>query len=120
MYKYKIAIYDESGTQHLVPGEASFSEITPAIKKALSEKTRMLANHGELYDACDRLNLNPEKRGVSLELQKFINEGVHPFGYYISPLVEEDYIGVDPDLFKAFSDEFETTDWAMCKTEFFS
>lgn len=87
------------------------------MKKALSERERMLSDYGILEEKAkeNEWNLNwcYENCQVQLELQKWDDENS------IQVLSPEDFAAVDSQLMADFESKFQTTGWANCLTNFF-
>jgi Arc/MetJ-type ribon-helix-helix transcriptional regulator len=118
MITFKIQIAEtKAGNQHRVNGQDEFNSISDAIRKALSERERMLLDYGILEEKAKEnewdLNWCYENCKVQLELQKWDDEDG------IQEITAEDYNGVDAELMKEFESKFQTTGWANCLTDFF-
>lgn len=118
MKTFKIQIAEtKTGNQHRVNGQDEFNNISDAMKKALSERERMIKEYGILEEKAKEnewdLNCCYENCNVQLELQKWDDED----GIQVIEL--EDYDGVDAELMKEFESKFQTTGWAICLTKFF-
>lgn len=118
MTTFKIQIAEtKAGNQHRVNGQDEFNNISDAMKKALSERERMLSDYGILEEKAkeNELDLNwcYENCQVQLELQKWDDEDG------IKEINSEDYDGIDAELMAEFKSKFQTTGWANCLIDFF-
>lgn len=118
MATFKIQITEtKAGNQHRVNGQDEFNNISDAMKKALSERERMLSDYGILEEKAKEnewdLNWCYENCQVQLELQKWHAEDG------IQEINSADYDGVDAELMAEFESKFQTTGWANCLTDFF-
>ena len=118
MATFKIQIAEtNTGNQHRVNGQDEFNNISDAMKKALSERERMLSDYGILEEKAKEnewdLNWCCENCQVQLELQKWDSEDG------IQEITSADYDGVDAELMAEFESKFQTTGWANCLTDFF-
>lgn len=118
MTTFKIQIAEtKAGNQHRVNGQDEFNNISDAMKKALSERERMLSDYGILEEKAKEnewdLNWCYENCQVQLDLQKWDSEDG------IQEITSADYDGVDAELMAEFESKFQTTGWANCLTDFF-
>lgn len=118
MTTFKIQIAEtKAGNQHRVNGQNEFCNIADAMKKALSERERMLSDYGILEEKAKEnewdLNWCYENCQVQLELQKWDDDDG------IQEITSEDYSGVDAELMKDFESKFQTIGWSNCLTDFF-
>lgn len=99
-----------------IAGQSEFNNIEDAMKKALSEKDRLIKEFGGIETGANKrgwfLEWCYENCLAELELCKYIDGE-------ITELQLDDYTNVDPNVLEEFEKYFVTTGWATCKTGFF-
>lgn len=118
MATFKIQITEtKNGNEHRVSGQDEFNNISDAMKKALSERERMLSDYGIWEEKAKEKGFDLtwcyENCKVQLELQKWDSEDG------IQEINSADYDGADAELMAEFESKFQAIGWAVCLTDFF-